>query len=366
MMGMLHLDERRILPNVRGAHAEKDEWMTRIQRIMMVGALVLSLCHARGTALEIGAPVPDVVVAEWMQGEGGNPAQPDGTHIYVVEFWATWCGPCLDSIPHLNDLKERYKDKGVRILGITNEPRTRVEPFLEQTPIHYDIGLDTGNRTSPIWLGERGGIPQAFVVDQGGVLLWRGHPMGGLDYVLGKVVEGSYTKETAVAVARAETRLQEAVTQNNIEGIERAAGALIELEPDNPARYELMVRVYAHLQKHAELRATMEAWRTVARDTKNAASLLDLAETILGMGPGESHDPLFALEILREALAVSETPSFTVLAGAAELYAQLGAPRQSLALLARAREGASEHQLADIEILTTFYIALATLHDAEE
>lgn len=340
----------------------------RIQTTWLLVGIMVALAGAEARTLEIGAPVPPLAVTEWMHGEGGEPAEPDGKTIHVVEFWATWCGPCLDSIPYLNDLWERYKDQDVVLLAITSEAKPRVEAFLEHTPIHYQIGFDAQNTTTAQWLGAGGGIPQVFVVDGNGILLWRGHPMGGLDYVLKKVVEGSYTQETALAVAEAEAVMQQAIARNDMVGIESAAAILLVLEPDNLNRHEFMVQVYVHLEREEELHAAIEAWRRVARESGNAMSLLDLAQTILGMGPRESHNPLLALEIMREALTISDSPSFTVLAGAAELYAQIGAPRRSLELLERARAGAEadSHTLADIEILSAFYKALVEIHDAQE
>jgi thiol-disulfide isomerase/thioredoxin len=93
----------------------------------------------------------------------------------LVEYWATWCGPCRQSIPHLNDLHARYASRGLVILGVTKEPRETVERFRREVPMDYSVALDTTGS-----LGRQlgvSGIPHAFLVDRMGKIVWRGHPM---------------------------------------------------------------------------------------------------------------------------------------------------------------------------------------------
>ena len=93
----------------------------------------------------------------------------------IVEFWATWCGPCRTSIPHLNELYSKYKEKGLNIVGISDEDRATVEKFRKGTPMAYTVALDKGGT-----LGQKfgiTGIPHAFVVDKTGKIVWEGHPM---------------------------------------------------------------------------------------------------------------------------------------------------------------------------------------------
>lgn len=69
--------------------------------------------------LEIGSVAPPLSIAQWINGEaidGFNMGQ-----VYVVEFWATWCGPCRTSMPHLSQLQDQYGEE-VNFVGVTREP----------------------------------------------------------------------------------------------------------------------------------------------------------------------------------------------------------------------------------------------------
>jgi thiol-disulfide isomerase/thioredoxin len=93
----------------------------------------------------------------------------------VVEFWATWCPPCRASIPHLNEVNKEFKDKGLVIIGISDEDKAKVEDFRKGVPMDYNVALDKQGK-----LAEKfgiTGIPHAFVVGKDGKIAWEGHPM---------------------------------------------------------------------------------------------------------------------------------------------------------------------------------------------
>lgn len=93
----------------------------------------------------------------------------------LVEYWATWCGPCRQSIPHLNDLQARYRDRGLVVLGVTKEPRHTVTDFQKGVRMDYPVAIDTTGSLGR-QLGVRG-IPHAFLVNRMGRIVWRGHPL---------------------------------------------------------------------------------------------------------------------------------------------------------------------------------------------
>lgn len=144
---------------------------------------------------------PDLSAAHWIQGEpvlvGPTEAAPG--QFTVVEFWATWCPPCRDSIPHLTKLRERYADQGVRIVGVSDEPRDVVERFLRRMgdTMAYRVASDPSGKISADYMEAFGetGIPHAFLVDPEGRIIWRGHPMLDLDRVLKEALRGDYDME---------------------------------------------------------------------------------------------------------------------------------------------------------------------------
>lgn len=147
-------------------------------------------------ALELGDPAPNLAIAKVVKGEDVSASIKDSGKITVVEFWATWCGPCRQSIPHLTELQAKFKDKNVRIIGISDEAEDQVKPFVETQAanMEYTVALDDQKKTWAAFAEPFGvtGIPHAFVVDAKGTLVWQGHPMDGLDEVLAKVVDGSF------------------------------------------------------------------------------------------------------------------------------------------------------------------------------
>lgn len=117
----------------------------------------------------IGKPLPDLKVTYLATAPNlkGKPA--------IVEFWATWCPPCRASIPHLNKIHGKYKDKGLVVVGITDEDKETVTKFQKNVPMEYSVAIDKGGALGK-GFGIKG-IPHAFIVGKDGKIVWAGHPM---------------------------------------------------------------------------------------------------------------------------------------------------------------------------------------------
>ena len=173
--------------------------MSLIPKSLLAASVVLSCavtCQLEAdVSLKVGSAAPALEVSRWVKGDG--PSKFEQGKTYVVEFWATWCPPCRDSIPHLTEMAHNYKDK-VTFVGVSVWERgsgkateDKVDSFVREMggKMDYFVARDTETGTmASNWLEAAGqdGIPCAFIVDGNGKIAWIGHPMDSM----GKAIDG--------------------------------------------------------------------------------------------------------------------------------------------------------------------------------
>ena len=181
----------------------KDSFRT----IILAATLALAACGTRAE-LMVGDKAPELQTGKWVQGEPVRSF--DTNHIYIVEFWATWCGPCVGSIPHLNQLWHAFKDKGVIVIGQDIwDSDEAVAPFVKKKGdgMTYRVALDDKSRDAGGWMADhwwprkvnQHGSPTAFIINRDGLIAWIGHPMGLNEKVLNDIVSGHYDLAKATA-----------------------------------------------------------------------------------------------------------------------------------------------------------------------
>ncbi len=148
--------------------------------------------------LGIGDPAPKMSDVKWLKGDAVTSFEPK--KVYVLEFWATWCGPCISAMPHLSELQAQYKSQGLVVVGVTtDEPKNnsaeKVKEFLTKKGgrMRYTVALCENEDTDAAYMkaAKQDGIPCSFVIDGMGKIAYIGHPMN-LDDVLPKVINGTW------------------------------------------------------------------------------------------------------------------------------------------------------------------------------
>jgi thiol-disulfide isomerase/thioredoxin len=160
--------------------------------------------------LKAGDAAPAFKPSKWLQ--GAEVKEFASGKVYVVEFWATWCGPCIVMMPHLSELQSEYKSKGVTFIGYSaedpNNTAEKVAAFVAKRgpKLGYTFAFGDDRTTYKAWMEAAGqnGIPCSFVIDQKGKIAYIGHPMF-LGEVLPRVIAATWNvKDGANEVEKAE------------------------------------------------------------------------------------------------------------------------------------------------------------------
>lgn len=200
--------------------------------------------------LSIGDKAPPLTVGEWVKGEPVKEFEKG--KIYVLDFWATWCGPCVESIPKLNKLQLENADKGVVVIGMNclEDEDTDVATFVKKQgkKLSYRVATDDLSKSEEgkmveAWLtaAAQEYIPVVFLVNKEGVLAWIGHPMD-LPEVLAQVLEDKWDvakakqdflkrAKQAKEVFALQEKLEAAIEEKRVDDALKAIDELLKLEP---------------------------------------------------------------------------------------------------------------------------------------
>ena len=152
---------------------------------------------------------------EWVKGSAPTAWEPG--KVYILECWATWCGPCIAAIPHIDALYDKYQEKGLRVIGVNvlEDGKDKIETFITKKgdgmsyPVAY---TGKGGAFETEWLkpAEVKGIPHAFVVKDGKVLLTI-HPMHINEPLIEALLAGGDAQTKAVEDIKDSQRKQQEI-----------------------------------------------------------------------------------------------------------------------------------------------------------
>uniref|UniRef100_UPI00397B348B redoxin family protein n=1 Tax=Bradyrhizobium sp. NDS-1 TaxID=3080014 RepID=UPI00397B348B len=154
------------------------------------------------------SPAPSLIVENWLRGEPLTNFELG--KLYIVEFWASWCYPCVKAMPHLIELQAKYKDEGLEVVGVAAyekaptaaEARTKLDAWLTEnfSNLNYRIGFDSTGEMKKLWMDAScsSTVPRSFIVDRDGHIAFFGDPTD-IAHVLPKIINGTWSSDEAKA-----------------------------------------------------------------------------------------------------------------------------------------------------------------------
>ena len=138
---------------------------SRYTRLAVRAVALLAVTLPAFGGLATSGPAPQFQLAA-RGGKTIDLAQYKG-QVVMINFWATWCGPCRQEMPLLESIYKKYNKMGFTLIGVNVEPDTKpVESFLKETPVSFPIAFDTKSEVSKMY--EVSGMPSTVIVDRKG------------------------------------------------------------------------------------------------------------------------------------------------------------------------------------------------------
>lgn len=299
-------------------------------------ALALYLATSRQDVppftVTLGAEAPAIQADRWLK--GGPVRFFEKGKVYVIDSWASWCGPCRQAMPHLNELSKRYRDRatfvGISVMEWSEDEAEKAArelgpsidyPLLrDKVPANANVMM--GGDFVRNWLIKAGrystGIPLTFVIDGGGKIAWIGNPKE-LDGPLKAIMEGTWNlaeeaKKYNAAMSRAavtepfKVAFYEANVARDWMAMDRQVKKVLELDPVGSAGW--VSKGFQGWALDAGKMPEALAFAKEVRQThpRDAAILANLANSIYGLTPRAS-DEMAAVgwDCISASLALEET-----------------------------------------------------------
>lgn len=284
-----------------------------------------------------GKRAPDLDRVRWIHGE--PVAKFETGRVYVLEFWSTWCGACVEPIDHLNELARRHESDvtfvAVHIWQRESAPkpaeflagrRTAAKPVWE-----FSVAEDVDSAIAKTWMDatENGGLPTAMIVDRKSNLAWFGHSKD-LDEPLRTIVKRTFDVRRGVAemnrkiaVGRKASESGQAIEKGNYEQGMTLMLEAFHMDPETVA--EWVPSTYGHLLHASQSPTTAATFVRTVLDTeegRNANLMVGFARMILNFRSSGMCDLNLALELAEKANVMTNSNNPNILSTLATIRAE--------------------------------------------
>jgi thiol-disulfide isomerase/thioredoxin len=311
------------------------------------------------TELVIGDSAPMIAISKWINGEPVTEYAPE--RVYVIEFWATWCGPCLKSMPHIASLQEEYGDS-LTVVGVTAEDDATVSEFMTNLAgqgdktwrdvLTYRIATDDDGKTNKLFMEASGqaGIPCAFIVGKTRNIEWIGHPME-IDGPLKQIVEGSWdsalAKKTALETKALEKALRtvgpkidEAMAAGDVAGAIVILDGMLQQFPGNSTLLKTRFKIAMQVPLFDEANKSAKMMADVAG--QNVRILDDVAWMLATATDKPGLDLDLALSTIQRAVELTKEQDVSVLETIARVHSRCGNGAEAVDFQTKAVEAAKD------------------------
>jgi thiol-disulfide isomerase/thioredoxin len=321
--------------------------------------------EAEKKTLKIGDPAPPLSITKWLNGPEVKGFAPG--NVYVLDFWATWCGPCIKMMPHLAELSAEHKGEGLVVIPVTTadkrNPLKAIEEFVKKRgpKLGLTFAVDETQSMDESYMIASGSdaLPTTFVIDKAGKVAFIGHPMQ-LDDVLPKVLAGTWRGQADIEELKKQDRELGAVFDKAEKDPAAAVKELAAFTAHHPEKAKRPIFQVTKLQllvlakQYDEAKALTEKLIPELTKKKNVSLLTNIVAIWAnkGLNPEHKHANL-AVQAAEAALKIEGPTNSMALMNAAEAHFAAGDKAKSIELIEKDQKNAEdegqrtffEHQL---------------------
>lgn len=193
-----------------------------MRTLLIALSFIVGLSLTAQSNIAVGQPAPKINVTNWL---ANKPADESLAGKFIVlEFWATWCGPCLKAVPHLNELQSRFDRPDLYFISMTDESADRTETTLRRVNFESMVATDETKQTQIAFGDGQKGLeqfPLTVLIDKDNIVRWIGEPEELTEPLMEAFLAGQKIEEAAAKEEQSPPAAMKTATENAMQTLLR-------------------------------------------------------------------------------------------------------------------------------------------------